>query len=242
MRFGYTDALLERYPQLVAGVIVVQDLSNPSTPPELDALLRLEEKRIAETYTTEVLSSLPSIAAWRAAYSAFGTKPSKYRSSVEGLLRRTVRDGSLPRVSALVDLCNLASLRAMLPVAAFDLDRVSGNLIVDFATGGEGYFPLGEEADHPPYPGEVIYRDGQQMAHSRRWNWRQSDASRVSHDTRRVLITTEALDAGARTGVEAAVGDLTTLLSRFCGGRLQSSLLDRHSPFCAYDRETPGSR
>jgi hypothetical protein len=146
MRFGYTEALLERYPQLVAGVILVQDLSNPSTPQELDALLRLEEKRIAEAYTTEMLSSLPSIAAWRSAYSAFGTKPSKYRSSVEGLLRRTARDGALPRVSTLVDLCNLASLRAMLPVAAFDLDRVSGDLIVDFGTGEEGYFPSARRA------------------------------------------------------------------------------------------------
>lgn len=45
------------------------------------------QERIRAHTTTETLSQLPKIATWKRAYSAFGAKPKKYRSSVESLCR-----------------------------------------------------------------------------------------------------------------------------------------------------------
>ena len=229
-RFGYASALVGRYPQLVAGVLFVSGLRNSQTPPELDALLKAEESRVSSAYRTDMLSTLPSVAAWRAAYSAFGAKPSQYRSAVEALLRRAAQAGALPRLNALVDICNCVSLRVELPVAAFDLDQLQGDVTVGFATGAEKYVGLGETQTEPPYEGEVIYTDAAGVAHSRRWNWRQSAVSGVSEATTRALVTTEAMHAEGRAAVESAVRDLAELVSRFCGGAVQTFVLDAGHP------------
>ncbi len=53
-----------------------------------------------------------------------GLKPTKYRSAAEALLRRFRREGELPRLHSVIDLCNAMSLAFALPVAVFDLAQV----------------------------------------------------------------------------------------------------------------------
>ena len=57
----------------------------------------------------------------------------------EALLRRFRKDGSLPWIHPLVDVCNAVSLAYAIPIAVFDLDQVTGNLTVRHATGTETY-------------------------------------------------------------------------------------------------------
>ena len=72
--------------------------------------------RIGET----PLSELPTLAAWRRAFRAFGVDPTAYRSAAEALLRRLTKQGSIPSINALVDIGNLVAIRYGLPVAMFD--------------------------------------------------------------------------------------------------------------------------
>ena len=59
--------------------------------------------------------TIPRIAAWRAAFSAFGAKPSRYPSSAESLLARVLKGEPVPRINALVDTYNAISLRHAIP-------------------------------------------------------------------------------------------------------------------------------
>jgi DNA/RNA-binding domain of Phe-tRNA-synthetase-like protein len=55
-------------------------------------------------------SEFPEITAWRRAFSQMGLKPTQYRCASEALLRRFRKDGSLPSIHPLVDVCNAVSL------------------------------------------------------------------------------------------------------------------------------------
>ncbi len=68
--------------------------------------------------------------AWRRAFTRMGLRPAQYRCASESLLRRCRKDGSLPRLNPLVDLCNATSIAFAIPVAAFDVDRIQGDLQV----------------------------------------------------------------------------------------------------------------
>ena len=68
-------------------------------------------------------SELPEIQAWRRAFAAMGLKPTQYRCASESLLRRFRKEGSLPRLHPLVDLCNAVSLAFAIPVAVLDAVR-----------------------------------------------------------------------------------------------------------------------
>ena len=121
-----------------------------------------------------------------------GLKPTQYRCAAESLLRRFRKEGSLPRLHPLVDLCNAVSLAFAVPVAVLDADQVAWPLEVRYASGDEDYLTFGGEVEHPA-PGEVIFADQAGQAHARRWTNRQSGRSAVSPATSTVLIVAEAL-------------------------------------------------
>jgi len=103
-------------------------------------------------------SELPEIRAWRGAFSRMGLKPTQYRCASEALLRRFRKEGSLPRLHPVVDLCNAVSAAFAIPVAAFDLDKITGHLAVRYADGDEDYLTFSGETEHPG-PHEVIFAD-----------------------------------------------------------------------------------
>src|SRR5258705_274267 len=65
--------------------------------------------------------------------------PTKTRPSSEVLLRRVLQGKGLPRVSPVVDVCNLCSLEFQLPLGLYDRDRVHGAIRARAGRDGEGY-------------------------------------------------------------------------------------------------------
>jgi DNA/RNA-binding domain of Phe-tRNA-synthetase-like protein len=183
----------------------------------VDALLQPWYQRARERLLDgQQESDLPEISAWRRAYAQMGLKPTQYRSAGEALLRRFRKEGDLPRLHPLVDLCNAVSLAFALPVAVFDLAKVTGYLEVRHARGDEQYLAFSEEIEVPP-PGEVIFADAAHQVHARRWTFRQSRHSTVELATEQVLIVSEGLHSTAAADVSALIDALaqgiTTLWS-----------------------------
>ena len=111
-----------------------------------------------------------------------GFKPTQYRSAAEALLRRFRREGELPRLHPLVDLCNAVSLAFAVPIAVLDLAGVAAPLEVRHAKGDEQHLAWSGEVETPE-PGEVVYADAAGHAHARRWTFRQSRRSTVTAST-----------------------------------------------------------
>ncbi len=232
--FRYAPEIVKNYPYLAGGAILCQGLTNGPTPPALEQLYQAEQRRVAEQIGSFPLSELESLAGWRSAFRGFGVDPTQYRSAAEALLRRLTKKGSIPMINAVVDLCNLVSIRYALPVAAFDLRTVRGFITVRPATGEEWFYPLAEQpqpyskevqpvdengqplAEHPK-PGEVIFIDEVGLVVARRWCWRQSAESAAREDTRNLLVTVEAQHLGGRDQVQRAMTDLHNLLAKFAG-------------------------
>ena len=233
-RFGYDRDLLARFPTLTAGVLFAKGIDNASDEGKAQSLLRGQEALIRTNYASLPISSDPHIAAWRAAYSSLGVKPTQYRCAVEALLRHVIKSGALPSINKLVDLCNYVSLRHVLPVAAYDLAGISGPVQVHLAKGDEPFQPLYTIEIEYPKPGEVIYADDE-GALSRRWNWRQCDRAKTTPQSRDVLITTEGVNDIAREEVETAVEELAALVSELCGGELSWTLVDDEHPWATFE-------
>ena len=70
----------------------------------------------------------PDVAGWRDVYSKMGVKPSKYRSSLEALLRRTFK-GDIWSVSNVVDCYDCVSALNLLPMGAHDIAKLRGDLV-----------------------------------------------------------------------------------------------------------------
>jgi DNA/RNA-binding domain of Phe-tRNA-synthetase-like protein len=211
--FAYDPAIIESYPGIRAKVIHATGLVNGPSPPALVEAYLSEQGAATERLSATAIADLPSIAAWRRAFTAFGAKPTQYRNAAEALLRRLDKQGDIPSISALVDIGNLVSIRYALPVAAFDLASIAGSITVRPATGSEVFTDLGaSEAVHPE-PGEVVFVDADDVVCARRWCWRQSAQSATRASTVDALFVVEGLHETAAADVEAAAGDLAELLA-----------------------------
>lgn len=229
--FRYEQGITERFPAIVGGVLHVAGVSNGPSPHDLLAAFRAEQRAALERSGDKPLSEVPSLAAWRRAFRAFGVDPTAYRSAGEALMRRLTKQGAIPSINTLVDIGNLVSIRYGLPVAVFDLASVSGGLTVRFATGEESFTDLGSGASERPERGEVIFIDEAGHVAARRWCWRQSAESASSAATSEILVTVEGHHETARRDVEAASIDLEGLLKSFAGpSTMTRGVVDAVSP------------
>jgi DNA/RNA-binding domain of Phe-tRNA-synthetase-like protein len=224
--FQYHPDILTRYPQVIGGAILAQNVTNGPTPARLQA----DQQQVLQRIGSTPLSQIESLAAWRRAFRGFGVDPTQYRSASEALLRRLTKKGDIPSINLLVDIGNLVSIRYALPVAVFERSVLQGAVTVHFADGSERYSELGESDEEHPVPGEVVFSDESRQVIARRWCWRQSESSAAVAQTRECLITIEAHHATGRSDIEAALHDLLTLLKEYAGGIFSSAILDVHLP------------
>lgn len=217
--FRYDPAILERFPGIVGGVIHATGVTNGPTPPGLAEAFTATQAAVRTRIGETPLSEIPSLAAWRRAFRAFGVDPTQYRSAAEALLRRLTKQGELPSIGTLVDLANLVSIRYALPVAVFDRQSMHGGTVVRFARGDERWTDLGSSTTDRPAPGEVIFADAADVVVARRWCWRQSAASAASPDTTEILVTVEGHHEGAAGEVTRALDDLEQLLREHAAAR-----------------------
>jgi DNA/RNA-binding domain of Phe-tRNA-synthetase-like protein len=211
--FAYDEAVAERYPTIRAGVVHATGLANGPSQPELLEEYRAEQHAASERLEATAIADLPSIAAWRRAFTRFGAKPTQYRNAAEALLRRLSKHGDIPTINTLVDIGNLVSIRYAMPVAVFDQGNVAGPTTVRFATGDERFTDLGSTDSVHPDPGEVVFVDAENVVSARRWCWRQSAQSATGATTVDALIVVEGQHEGSHQDVESALTDLTSLLA-----------------------------
>lgn len=193
MYFQHAPDIWRDYPELSCGTLFAAGITKKARVEEsVSRYAAVARARLAD----QPEGQFPEIQAWRRTFARMGLKPTQYRCAAESLLRRFKREGELPRLHPLVDLCNAASMAYATPIAVFDVDRVTDFLEVRHASGAEEYLTFAGDTEHPD-AGEVIFADGAGRAHARRWTNRQSGYSAITDTTRSVLIVAEAMHAGA---------------------------------------------
>jgi DNA/RNA-binding domain of Phe-tRNA-synthetase-like protein len=226
MYFQHSVDIWRDFPALIPGVLYTDGItSHAEVEARVDRFAAVAKARLADGPEGE----LPEIQAWRRAFTQMGLKPTQYRCASESLLRRFRKEGSLPRLHPLVDLCNAISLAFAIPVAAFDAAAVTWPLEVRYAAGDEDYLTFGGDTEHPA-AGEVIFADQAGRAHARRWTNRQSGLSAVRDATAAVLIVAEAQHEKAASDVRGLTATLAAEIGAIWSVRPQSAVLTPAEP------------
>jgi DNA/RNA-binding domain of Phe-tRNA-synthetase-like protein len=226
MDFSHSQEMWPDFPELAAGVLFAEGITPAAdVGNRVAAFTATAEARLGAGSESE----LPEVQAWRRTFARMGLKLTQYRCASEALLRRFRKEGALPAIHPLIDLCNAASLAFAIPVAVIDIAKVDGSLEVRHATGAESYLAFSGEVERPD-PREVIFADRSGNAHARRWTNRQSGLSAVRRETKTVLIVAEALHETAAVDVARLVGILAEAVATAFGGAPKTALLSRSAP------------
>ncbi|MEZ4533189.1 MAG: phenylalanine--tRNA ligase beta subunit-related protein [Thermomicrobiales bacterium] len=219
---------LELFPNATIAIAVVRGVDNMVDDPEIWPMLDVEIERAAALVGAGEISQHPAVAPWRAAFARFGVKPSKYRSSIEAMLR-SAQSGRLRPINPLVDLYNAISLRHLLPVGGEDLAAIVGDVRLTRAHGDEEFTPLGSEEPETPPPGAVIYRDDDSVICSC-WNWREAERTMLTPATRDAVLVIESIPPLDPLATRIAIDDLAALVTRHLGGTAEVSILNAERP------------
>ena len=98
-----------------------------------------------------------AIVAVRTMYKRVGIDPTKRRPSSEALLRRVRKGESLPRINAMVDVCNWCSLEFQLPYGLYDAAHIEGDVVMRLGRPGESYPGIRKDEVH--VAGRILLAD-----------------------------------------------------------------------------------
>lgn len=204
VRENYPDA---RVGWLIAGVEVQQN------HPYVDELkVTLPEILAKHGIDDANLAAHPDVARWREVYSAMGAKPSKFRSSLEALVRRVAKGQEMWNVSSVVDCYNCVSVMTMLAMGAHDTAKVDGAIALRYGRPGEKFLPLGaggEEVDVDPR--NIVYADESKIC-CWLWNHRDTRLASVTEETKEAVFIVDAaftpMTTSIETGLELLSGHL----------------------------------
>lgn len=198
------------------GQIEAEGARGGDLPAEFDAEMRRVVDRLVSHYAGKSPADIPGVAETRALFHRLDIDPTKTRPSSEALLRRVLQGKGLPRVYALVDVCNLCSLEQQLPLGLYDRDLVRGSVSVRVGRENEGY--PGIRKQWVNLSGRLLLADdggpfGAPTSDSRR--------TAVTAGTRNALVVVFGPPERAQD-LSTALERIADALGRYCGARVVS--------------------
>jgi DNA/RNA-binding domain of Phe-tRNA-synthetase-like protein len=164
---------------------------------------------ITENYKLEEINKRPEIQATRLAYKKLGKEPNRYRPSSEALCRRIVKNITLYKVNAIVDIVNIVSVRTGFSIGAFDVSKIKGDLFLDRGSADENFEAIGRGQLN--IDGLPVYRDDIGGIGTP-----TSDNERTKIDLNTTELFVIINGYSGEQGISEAMAMLSDLLLRYC--------------------------
>ena len=149
--------ILEICPDCRIGLIRATIINEP-TCDELWAEIEMAAEEIKQRYELLQINQRPAIAGTRQLYKSLGKDPSRYRVSSEALCRRIIRGLGIYRLTTLIDVVNLVSIKSGYAISGLDGDRIVGDtLTMSVGTADDVYNGIGRGLLN--IEGMPVYRD-----------------------------------------------------------------------------------
>lgn len=223
--FKANESFFELFPNAKLGVVILKDMDNTKIIDEVSNLLENSNEEAKKYLINEQLNENEVIKVYREAYTKFKTKKGA-RSSIEALLKRVKQNKPVGNINTLVDIYNAASLKFGLPCGAEDIDTFKGDLLLTITSGGDDFFPLGDDKNKPTLEGELCYKDDL-GAVCRCFNWRDGVRTMITEDTKNAFIIMELLDIDRLDTLNDALDFIISNAEKFTNAKANKYILDK---------------
>lgn len=115
-------------PEVKIGLIRAS-VVNSETSDELWQEIEEAAQEIQSRYELLAINARPAIAGTRKLYKSLGKDPGRYRVASEQLCRRIIKGLGLYRLTTLIDLVNLVSIKSGYAISGLDADKIAGTTL-----------------------------------------------------------------------------------------------------------------
>ncbi|MGC8850325.1 MAG: B3/B4 domain-containing protein, partial [Candidatus Bathyarchaeia archaeon] len=163
MRLIIDRRLKSDHPGLSALLFTISGVTVKAFDESLESFRGEVLRRIRIRYKLESLKDEPIFRAYRDFFWKIGVDPTKVRPAAEALVRRALLGKPIPTINTLVDAYNLASMETGIALAAFDRNKISGDLVMRYAWPGEPFQGIGMRNPIVLRGVEVVVSDGEKL-------------------------------------------------------------------------------
>ena len=228
MNFTVDESVFEKNPKLVIGLVVANGLDNTKTNEAVNALFTAEVEKAAKDLEGAAVKSLPELAVYQNEMKNFGLNPNKYPASIEALLSRIAKQGSLPLLSSAINAGNYVSVKYRMPVGAHDIDSLDSDLSVRLSTEEDLLNPDNDLEGDRLTVGEPVYVCGHSVR-TRRYIWRQTPAGRLNEKATNIVFPIDANES-TLDKLNQALEELSAVLEEHFGCETRMLIVDAEHP------------
>lgn len=223
MKFIVNEKLFDEYEGLKIGVITCKNIDNTKLKKDITGETENIKAHIKNKFADVELANYPVVRRWRDIYKSFGEK--KSRSSIEALIRRLLNGHDIPSINPIVDIYNMLSLKYEVPCGGEDTDTINNDIELTYADGTESFICLGSTEEEHPNKGEIVYKSGNTVM-CRNFNYRESDITKLTEDTKNCVLVIESVIADNADLVNA-LKELSQMVEENLGGTAEINILEK---------------
>lgn len=145
----------------------------------------------------------PLINTWRETLRSVGVPVKECPPSIEAIGKRAIKGGAPFSINPIVDTYNALSMDLALPLGAYNVSDMNGELHVRLSTGGEKFTALGSNETDVTVANEIIFSDSSDVL-TRHFLWRQSEKCKITPQTSEFIFVCELMSVMGEELVEKA--------------------------------------
>jgi len=216
MKLRIDVQLKTRFSDLTVLTCNIKDVKVEKQNAELEKFKGEITEKAKEKYDLNSVRNLPTFRAYRDFFWRVGIDPTKNRPAAEALIRRVLRGRTMPRINTLVDAYNLASIKTEMALAAFDANKLKGDLIMRFAEKREKFLGIGMEKPMLLQGGEIVISDNQKLVAI--YPYRDADSTKITEKTENVMLLVCGVPGIGEETLQNAAQVALEYITSFCGG------------------------
>jgi DNA/RNA-binding domain of Phe-tRNA-synthetase-like protein len=202
-----------KFPDLKVLIQEIHGLSVSEADPRLEQFKKDVCAEVRRSFTLEGLKDEPVFRAYRDFFWRIRVDPTKTRPAAEALIRRVLGGRPLPRINTVVDAYNLSSMITLIALAAFDTDRINGNMIMRFADKDEEFLGIGMGKPMILAGGEVLIADESRLLAI--YPHRDADYSKITIQTKNIVIISCGVPGIPQDKLKESISEAYDIITRF---------------------------
>lgn len=215
--------VLDILPAFKIGLNHYTKITVSESPQMLKGRLQLFQEQLFFELDDKNITDFPGIQEWRETWKKFGASPSRYRPSIEALMRRIKKQNYLAPFNSAVDMNNFFSLQYEIPMGIYDTKFIQGDITFNIGTEETVYEGLNGRQNH--LNNLIVLSDDTNAFGSPYVDSKRTAVSENTVSAIQIFFLRPSMEVQEATELLEAAGNMFTTIH---GGDSTSNILHQH--------------